>query len=303
MSEVDLTAPDSVRSPTLAVILPHYNDTERLRSTLTALVPQVPGPDVEVVIVDNNTPGGLGTLPEEFPDFRFVQESRKGAAYARNRGVAETRAPNLLFLDGDCRPSPGWLARALELVGEDKLVGGRVDTFDETPPPRSGAEAFEKVFAFRQQMYVEQKGFSGSGNLLTTRRVFADAGPMIHGLSEDMEWCFRARAKGYKIFYDDNLAVSHPTRQDWPALKRKWRRMTDEGFYLNGTGPGARVRWFVRAFAVLGSSVVHLPVLFRSPRLANWVERRRAAGTMLRLRAQRCIWMLRQALGIDTVNS
>jgi GT2 family glycosyltransferase len=216
--------------------------------------------------------------------------------------VAETDAQNLLFLDADCVPAPGWLARALELAGEDRVVGGRVDTFDETPPPRSGAEAFEEVFAFRMQMYIDKKGFSGTGNLLTTRRVFEAAGPMVPGLSEDMDWCFRATGAGYPLVYDDRLAVGHPTRQDWPALKRKWRRTSDEGFYLNGTGFAARLRWSVRAFAVLGSSILHLPVILTSPKLRNGLERRRAAGTLIRLRAQRCAWMLMQASGCDCVN-
>lgn len=288
--------------PALAVIIPHYNDLTRLEKCLKALSPQVPEHGVEVVVVDNGTTGGLGDLPHTFPQFRFVQEPEKGAACARNRGVAETGAPNLLFLDADCVPAAGWLARGRELAGEDRVIGGRVDTFDETPPPRSGAEAFEEVFAFRMQMYIGKKGFSGTGNLLTTRRVFEAAGPMVPGLSEDMDWCFRATAAGFALVYDDALAVGHPTRQDWPALKRKWRRTTDEGFYLNGTGLAARLRWAMRAAAVLASVFPHLPVILTSPKLRNGLERRRAAGTLIRLRAYRFVWMLRQAFGWDTVN-
>lgn len=289
-------------APALAVIIPHFNDLGRLRVCLSALQPQVQNAPAEVLVVDNGTPGGLGDLPAAFPEFRFTHEAQKGAACARNRGVAETGAQNLLFLDADCVPSPGWLARALKLAGKNRVVGGCVDTFDETPPPRSGAEAFEEVFAFRMQMYIEKKGFSGTGNLLTTRRVFEAAGPMVPGLSEDMDWCFRATSAGYPLVYDDRLAVGHPTRQDWPALKRKWRRTTDEGFYLNGTGLAARLRWSVRAFAVLGSTFWHLPVILTSPKLRTGLERLRAAGTLVRLRAQRWAWMLMQASGCDRVN-
>lgn len=317
MTGADAHPKEAGQVPVLAVIVPHFDDVARLETCLKALLPQlpdepvtdkrapdepVPGGRVEVLVVDNGTPGGLGDLPESFPQVRFTNEPEKGAACARNRGVAETGASNLLFLDADCVPAQGWLARALELAGEDRVVGGRVDTFDETPPPRSGAEAFEEVFAFRMQMYIEKKGFSGTGNLLTTRRVFEAAGPMVPGLSEDMDWCFRASAAGYALTYDDTLAVGHPTRQDWPALKRKWRRTTDEGFYLNGTGFAARLRWAVRAFAVLVSFFLHLPVILTTPKLRNGLERWRAAGTLIRLRIQRCIWMLRQALGFDAVN-
>ena len=48
--------------PALAVIIPHYNDLTRLEKCLKALSPQVPEHGVEVVVVDNGTPGGLALI-------------------------------------------------------------------------------------------------------------------------------------------------------------------------------------------------------------------------------------------------
>lgn len=281
----------------MAVIIPHYNDLPRLRTCLAALAPQIAGrDDVECVVVDNASPLDMAPLCAEFGFARLVTEPVKGAAAARNRGALETSAPYLIFLDSDCVPAPDWLATALRLAGTADVIGGRVDTFDETPPPRSGAEAFETVFAFHQRRYIEEKGFSVTANLLTSRAIFTDVGPLIVGLSEDVDWCRRATAKGYTLVYADDLAVAHPTRQDWPALIRKWQRTTAEGFHLNGTGPGARLKWLLRGLAVLLSGPAHLPQVLGSARLKTGTERRRGAATLLRLRAARCGWMLRQAL-------
>lgn len=284
--------------PSLAVIVPHYNDPDRLARCLDALAPQLAAqPLVEAVVVDNDSPCDLSSLRARHPGIRFVTEPAKGAAAARNRGVRETTAPLLAFLDSDCVPAPDWLATALHLAGRPGTVtGGRVDTFDETPPPRSGAEAFETVFAFQQKRYVEEKGFSVTANLLTTRAVFMDVGDLIVGLSEDVDWCRRATARGHALVYADDLVVAHPTRRDWPALVKKWRRTTLEGFHLHGTGPRARLTWALRAGAVLGSIPVHLPKVLRSDRLASGTERRRAARMLLRLRTARAGWMLGQAL-------
>jgi len=279
----------------LAVIVPHYNDLERLGRCLAALAPQLAtAPGVECVVVDNDSPCDLSGLLAAHPAIRLVTEPEKGAAAARNRGVAETTAPMLMFLDSDCVPAPDWLDTGLALAGRADVIGGRIDTFDETPPPRSGPQAFETVFAFNQKRYVTQKGFSVTANLLTARAVFADVGPLVVGLSEDMDWCFRATAKGYRLIYADMLRVSHPTRSDWPALKKKWRRTTDEMFHLNGTGMRARAVWAARAAAVAASGPVHLPRVLRDRRLRGG-ERRRAAATLLRLRGLRAFWMLRQA--------
>ena len=280
----------------LAVIVPHYEDPVRLRTCLAALAPQLAArPGTDCVVVDNASSCDLAPLAAEFPAIRWVTEPRKGAAAARNRGVAETTAPALLFLDSDCVPAHDWLATGLALAGSADVIGGRIDTFDETPPPRSGAEAFETVFAFRQRSYIEDKGFSVTANLLTSRAVFEDVGPLVVGLSEDMDWCFRATAKGYRLVYADALRVAHPTRATWPALVKKWRRTTDEMFHLHGTGPRARATWALRAGAVLASGPAHVPRLGRDGRLRG-VERWRGAVALLRLRAVRAGWMLRQAL-------
>ncbi|WP_340110199.1 glycosyltransferase family 2 protein [Pikeienuella sp. HZG-20] len=285
-------------APRLAVIIPHYNDLTRLGVCLEALAPQLRRrrAEVECVVVDNDSPCDLAPVTAAYPEIRVLVEVKKGAAEARNRGVAETTAPNLLFIDSDCVAAPDWLETGLALAGSDEVIGGRVDTFDETPPPRSGAEAFETVFAFHQKTYVEKKGFSVTANLLTTRAVFEATGPMRAGLSEDVDWSRRAAAAGYPLRYVDELAVSHPTRRDWPALARKFRRTTDEGFLLNGVTPAARVKWLLRAALVLGSGVLHVGKILRSPKLASGLERRRAAATLLRIRAARCGWMIRQAL-------
>lgn len=286
----------AITEPTAAVIIPHYNDTVRLGRCLAALAPQLDaaGPAVEVVVADNGSTEDLSALKAAHPGLRFLTEPTKGAAAARNAGVAATRAPWIFFLDADCIPDPDWLATALALGGTDEMIGGRIEIFDETPPPRSGAEAFETVFGFAQKDYVERKRFSVTANLLTTRRVFEATGPFRPLLAEDLDWCHRAGAAGYAIRYAPELAVSHPSRSDWTALERKWRRITSEGFHVNGTGLGARLKWAVRAGAVLASGIAHLPRVMTHPAL-NGLERRRAAATLLALRTRRCLWMLREA--------
>src|SRR5690606_41690322 len=112
--------------------------------------------------------------------------------------------------------------------------------------------------------YIERKGFSVTANLVTTRKVFEAVGPFTNGLSEDAEWCFRARDKGYRLALDESMRVAHPTRSDWPALVRKWRRNAREMVALARQappGPKGRVLWAARALAMAGSRLAHLPGL------------------------------------------
>ena len=325
----DLTS--RAATPDIAVVVPHYNDPARLAKCLAALEEEGFA-GAEVVVVDNGS--DRAPPPPELvaahPAIRFLVEPAPGAAMARNAGVAATTAPNLLFVDADCVPCPGWLAAARAAVGAAELVGGHVGVFDETPPPRSGAEAFEAVFAFDFRTYIERQGFSGAGNLLTTRAVFEDVGGFRAGVSEDKDWTQRAVARGHRLVYRAEMAVLHPSRPDWPALERKWRRLTDESWGLHlaewgaagetdpaggagAAGPaedgsgrgapaprgarlGARAAWAGRALLMPASVLAHLPRVLRAPALDGPGERARAAGTLARLRLARMAWMLRQAL-------
>jgi len=194
-------------------------------------------------------------------------------------------------------PDPDWLATALALRARADVIGGTVTVFDETPAPRSGAEAFETVFAFDNAGYIKTKGFSVTANLLTTRVIFNDVGDFRTGMSEDLDWCQRATAKGYALVHEDSLRVAHPTRSDWPALAHKWRRLTHETWGLQGTGTAARIKWGLRALAMPVSALAHMPRVLRDPALRSPTERARGAATLVRLRLTRAAWMLKQAFG------
>lgn len=296
---MSITITDRADAPAIAIIIPHYNDTDRLEICLARLM-RNDLTRAEIVVVDNASPNPPSRLHSVFPSVRFVTETAKGAGPTRNRGVAETTAPVLAFLDADCVPAEDWVQMAQQVAAEADLVGGRVDVHDETPPPRNGAQAFEKVFGYDFRHYIEVQGVSGAGNLITHRHVFDSVGPFRPAVSEDTDWTRRAVAKGYRLIYRDALRVSHPSRPDWPALRQKWRRMLQESWALaQAEAPGAatRLRWTFKALAMPASALVHLPKVLGSPKLDTWRDRLGGAAVLIMLRLQRMTWMLRQAAG------
>lgn len=281
---------------TASIIIPHYRDMDRLDRCLAALGPQVNG--LDVVIVDNDSGLDFAALKAAHPWARIVSEPEKGAAAARNRGVRETTSDTLLFIDADCVPAADWVAQSIAALPKGDIVSGRVDTFDEGSGPRTGAQAFETVFAFRQKDYIEKLGFAVTANLATTRRVFEAVGDFRVGLSEDKDWCQRAVRAGFTLVYVDAMAVSHPTRSDWPALRKKWLRLTEESFALHLADGGSRGSWALRSVAVLLSALPHSFKVWTSPKLNDSGERLRGTVTLFRQRTVRAGWMVRQAIGL-----
>lgn len=281
-------------APTHAIVIPHYNDLTRLRRCLDALLPQLDD-TVEVIVVDNNSDVDLAPIREEYQQIRLSIEPEAGAGPARNRGVAETTAPWLLFIDADCVPAPDWLAVGKRIARDDTVIGGRVDVFHETPPPKSGAEAFETVFAFKMAAYLTRDAFLGAGNLVTSRAVFEAVGGFRPAVSEDKDWSQRAARAGFTLDFDNDFAAGHPSRQDWTALRRKWRRLASEAFLLDAGGAKGRVRWVLKACAMPLSIFAHAPRVLRHPDLSGG-EKLSALWTLVRLRCLRMGWMLGQVV-------
>jgi glycosyltransferase involved in cell wall biosynthesis len=279
------TPPISV--PAISVIVPHYDDLDRLDRCLASLAGQTQAAaSFEVIVADNASPVGEEAVRARIAGrARLVIQPERGAGPARNAGVAAARGETLAFIDADCIADPRWIERGVAALAAHDLVGGRVDVLCESPR-KSGAEAFETVFAFDNEAYVTAKGFSVTANLFTTRVVFDATGPFRTGVSEDTEWCWRARDRGFAIGYAADAVVAHPARADWPALHRKWQRMNAEMYELALTRPGGRLRWAAHSAALPLSIAAHLPRIATHGELSA-AEKLRAAGTLARLRLWR----------------
>ena len=283
----------------ISVIVPHYNDLPGLERCLERLAAQaLPAGGFEIVVADNNSPCGVAAVAAVIAGrARLVTALEPGAGPARNAGVAAATGQIFAFTDSDCLPEPGWLEAGVAALGGADFAGGAMRVLVDHAGPLSGAEAFEMVFAFDNRRYVEQQGFTVTANLFCSRAVFEATGPFRVGVSEDLEWCQRARRAGYRIGYAPGAVVAHPARADWPALRKKWARLNAEAFELAASASGGRLRWALRSLALPVSILVHAPRIFRHAALADTGARWRALGTLARLRLWRCADALRLAIG------
>lgn len=275
----------------VSVVVPHYQDLANLDICLDLLRQQtLPAERFEIIVVDNMSPAGFASIAEIVAGRALlIENQRKGAGPTRNAGVAQARGAALAFLDSDCRPAPDWLEHGLAALAKAPVIGGRVDVLVSDPAAMSAAEAFEMVFAFNNEGYVRDKGFSVSANLFVRRDVWDVVGGFRDGISEDVDWCWRARDAGFPVAYAPEARVGHPARRNWSELVRKWRRLTREGYALHREKAGGLASWLVRSWAVPLSALAHLPRVMRSPKLGSPMDRMRATGILLAIRAYRFV--------------
>ena len=271
-----------------SVIIPHHNDPGRLYRCLYWLSVCEMIEECEVIVIDNGSPALDPAAHWPCANLSLLRTHQKGAAHARNFGAEAANSDALLFLDCDCVPEKNFIRAALNALESNPIVGGEVSLFDETQGPRTGAQAFETVFAFNQHDYIHRKGFSVTANLAVRASVFEKIGPFRNAVSEDFDWCQRARSKGFEISHEPRMSVRHPTRSSWVALRRKWARVSREMRLLRHP----ELSWALRTLLLPASVAYHLPRIYRSKALTTSRERWRASITLARLR----LWRFRIAL-------
>ena len=126
--------PPAASIPDLSVVVPTYNERDRLTEVATALFAacEAEGVTVEMVIVDDNSPDGTGDVADDLArtrPVRVVHRSGKlGLGTAVVAGFEVASAPVFGVMDADFSHPPALvphLLRTLQATQADVVVGSR----------------------------------------------------------------------------------------------------------------------------------------------------------------------------------
>jgi glycosyltransferase involved in cell wall biosynthesis len=283
--------------PRVSVIIPHLNTPALLARCLTSVYQQVlDHGSFEIIVVDNGSKTPLDDVKTAFPDVHFALEPLPGPGLARNRGIALARAPALAFIDADCHAEPNWLqtaVNAVESAPDRAIFGGEITIETADAKHLTPIEAFERVFSFRQEMYISKRHFSVTANLAISANVATVVGPFGDvNMAEDIDWGRRAYAAGYPTRYEPQMRVWHPAQRDFDALARKWRRIMSHDYNEHFGAGRSMWRWLLLTAMVALSIVPDGLRLLVSPKLSGLGNRWRGAQILARIRLFRAREML-----------
>jgi GT2 family glycosyltransferase len=285
------------KKPSISVIIPHLNQPNMLETCLDSLYEQtLERSAFEVIVVDNGSPSLPQAVVARHSGSLLLQELRPGPGLARNRGIEVAQADIFAFIDADCRAHPDWLSsalRALQLSPQRTILGGDVRIWRESNTPITALEAYESVFAYRFKLYIEQHGFSGTGNLVARRSDFEAIGP-FRGIevAEDIDWGQRARAAGYSFLYVPEMIVFHPARKSLQELFIKWDRHIQHAVNTGANNATWKARWVLRAIAILISPLIDWAKVAASDRIHGASARSKAILVLVVVRAYRAYQMI-----------
>lgn len=213
----------------VSIIIPTYDDWDRLSLCLQALSEQSYPQDLFEIIAVNNKPGDK--CPEELikPDnFLLIDEYKPGSYAARNAAIKIAKGEIVGFTDSDCIPDKDWIKNVvvfLEQHKEIKRVGGAINIFFKEAVP-SKVELYDEIFAFPQEAYVKS-GNAVTANMFCYKSIFQEIGFFNDSLMSggDYQWGMLAHRKGYPIAYAPEAIVNHPARQSIKELVVKAKRV------------------------------------------------------------------------------
>ena len=233
--------------PAVSVVIPTRDRPTDLDNCLAAMARQDYDGDLEVLVVDNNPASGK-TRPvvEKYSCCRYLSETKRGAASARNAGFAAANGEIIAITDDDVRVPPTWIRQLVEPFSREDIwmVTGSILPKSLEWDAERQFEDYGGFQFYSHAMDVGPHWFRGtqgiappvwqigtSANMAFRRRIIHDEaiGPMREflgpgtpcGAGEDLYFTYRLLKEGHTLHFDPSIWVYHCHRQDMEGFRKQ----------------------------------------------------------------------------------
>lgn len=222
----------------LSIVIVSYNTSALLKACLVALPASTQGLETEVWVVDNASPDdSVEMVLRDFPEVHCIaNRDNAGFTRANNQALIQAQGRHVLILNPDTEPEPNSLSLLVQFLDshpETGAVGPKLLNTDGSlqhngrrfPTPwreflgHSGLRNLNRVH-FDRDLEYGREDFDAlcevdqvSGACMMVRKEVMDAVGMLsedfYMYYEEVEWCWRIRKAGYKVYYVPQSRVVH----------------------------------------------------------------------------------------------
>ncbi|MBM4467019.1 MAG: glycosyltransferase family 2 protein, partial [Chloroflexi bacterium] len=234
----------------LSIVIVNWNVRDLLRICLHSIF-QLPLSNFqrEVIVVDNaSSDGSVAMIEEEFPQVQLIANSENvGFTVGNNQGIAASRGRYILLLNPDTEIVGDALATMVEYMDEHPQVGalgpqllnpnGSIQSSRRRFPTMTTAFLESTILQQRfpdnavlRRYYIldhpddeiQEVDWVTGACLLARRKTVEEVGLLDEGFfmySEELDWCRRAKERGWKVVYLPTARVIHHGAQSSEQVK------------------------------------------------------------------------------------
>ncbi|MDQ2076171.1 glycosyltransferase family 2 protein [Marinimicrobium sp. ABcell2] len=193
--------------PQISFIIPAKNEKNNIGETIRVVMNHKWRIPIEVIVVDNESTDATCDIARS-AGATVVTKKGGTIGEVRNRGVEESSAPILVFIDSDVSLTDEWF-REINSVCRTMQENPYLITGSHCVPPDNGGwlekHWFGKVSQEKKTTHL------GTGHLLVTRELFDALGGFSaeHETGEDYDFCIRAKKSGATLVNNPALKAIH----------------------------------------------------------------------------------------------
>lgn len=275
----------------VSAVIPTYNSFNTLKACIISLQKQTIGL-MEIIVVDNGSTDGTSKyLRKKFPEVKLVSlKTNTGVTGGRNSGInkASPKSDYILFFDHDMVAEKDMVSKLLKVAEENPLIGvvtpkiyyyedkKRIWSAGTSINLWTGKIVFRGGRDLGQYEKTEEVPIAPAA-MLVKKEVIKKIGGFdntYYVTYEDTDFCFRAKADGFKIFYTPSAVAFHKIS---PTLEGEADRLLSRAYWV-GRNRIIFMRKFGASFPLFlilfvpTFSLYYLMLAIKVNRITDWLK-------------------------------
>lgn len=204
----------------VSVVIPNYNGETLMPKHLPNVIKYSQGAEI-IVVDDASTDDSLGMLKRDFPQVvRVALKENSRFAAACNAGFNKAKGDIVVLLNSDVSPRKGYLEPLIKHFKDESIFSVGSKEIEEIKGKKisSGRAlgSFKRGLLVHHRPDNQEKSttlWTTGGSMAVNRKIWISIGGMDTLFKpaywEDIEICYRAQKRGYKVIFEPKSVVEH----------------------------------------------------------------------------------------------
>jgi len=218
---------------TVSVIIPTYNGRDLLEENLVSVIAAKVNPKnaiTEIIVVDDGSDDDtVSFLKKNFREVRLIKHKKnRRFAASINTGAKMAKGTHLALLNNDVAASNNFLVKPLSHFSDKSVFAVSLHEKGYGASFGKFVDGFIVHEGQKESAKVVETFWASGGSCILDRKVFLKIGAMDEDLLtpfywEDIDLCYRAMKRGYKILWEPNSHVVHNHESTNSKISKKYR--------------------------------------------------------------------------------